>query len=114
MNNIPKVIYGNVLNNGLIDNLPHNGIVEVACLVNSNGVQPCHFGRIPEHLAALNKSNMSFFELAVDAVINKDKQMAMQALMIDPLTSAVCSLEEIKQLFDELYEAEKEYISELK
>lgn len=113
INSTPKVIYGNVINNGLIENLPYDGIVEVACLVNSNGVQPCHFGKIPEHLAALNRSNMSFFQLAVDAVIKKDKQMAMQALMIDPLTSAVCSLEEIKQLFNELYEAEKEYIAEL-
>ena len=54
----PTVIYGNVRNTGLIDNLP-DGCVEVACLVDHNGVQPCHFGPLPEQLAALNRSHMS-------------------------------------------------------
>ncbi len=69
--NKPTVIYGNVLNTGLIDNLPQDGIVEVACLVDGSGIQPTHFGRLPEHLAALNKSNMSFFDLAVTAFFGK-------------------------------------------
>jgi alpha-galactosidase len=56
---------------------------------------------------------MAFFELAVEAVLQKDRQMATQALMLDPLTAAVCSLDEIKAMFDELYEAEKAYIAEL-
>lgn len=113
MTNTPKVIYGNVLNTGLIDNLPQDGIVEVACMIDRNGINPCYYGKLPEHLAALNKSNMSFFELAVSAVLEKNKEMAMQALMVDPLTAAVCSLEEIKSMFDELYEAEIDYIAEL-
>ncbi len=112
--NKPTVIYGNVLNTGLIDNLPQDGIVEVACLVDGSGIQPTHFGRLPEHLAALNKSNMSFFDLAVTAFLEKDREMALHALMIDPLTAAVCSLHEIKAMFFELYTAEKEYIAELK
>lgn len=112
--NKPNVIYGNVLNTGLIDNLPQNGIVEVACLVDRNGVQPCHFGSLPEHLAALNRSNMAFFELAVSAVLEKDRSMAERALMIDPLTAAVCSLDEIRAMFDELYEAEQHLVARLR
>lgn len=109
--NIPKVIYGNVPNNGLITNLPQDGVVEVACLVDRNGVNPTHFGKLPTHLAALCQSNMAFFDLAVSAVLEKDKEKAFHALTIDPLTAAVCSLKEIKDMFNELYESEKEYIN---
>jgi alpha-galactosidase len=112
--NTPKVIYGNVMNKGLIENLPSDGIVEVACMINANGINPCRFGRLPEHMAQLNRSNMAFFELDVEAVLNKDRDAALHALMIDPLTAAVCSLSEIKSMFDELYEADREYIIELK
>jgi len=112
--NEPKVIYGNVLNNGLIGNLPSTGVVEVACMINQNGINPCHFGNLPEHLAALCRSNMAFFDLAVNSVLNKDKEMALHALMVDPLTAAVCSLSEIRSMFDELFEAEKDYIGDLK
>ena len=112
--NEPKVIYGNVMNHGLIENLNTDGVVEVACMVDQNGVHPCRFGKLPEHLAALCRSNMAFFELAVEAVLNKDKETAMHALMVVPLTSAVCSLGEIKEMFEELYNGEREYIGELK
>jgi alpha-galactosidase len=108
--NIPQIIYGNVPNEGLISNLPSNGIVEVECMVDKTGIHPLSFGKLPEHLAALNRSNMAFFELAVSAALQKDKEMAFYALMLDPLTSAVCSLSEIKNMFEELYEADKEYI----
>lgn len=114
VNNTPKIIYGNVLNNGLIENLPSNGVVEVACLIDQNGIQPCQFGKLPEHLAALCRSNMAFFELAVEAVLEKDKEKAFYALTVDPLTSAVCSLSEIKSMFDELFEAEKEFIGDIR
>ncbi|MEC0210358.1 alpha-galactosidase [Paenibacillus ehimensis] len=112
--NEPKVIYGNVVNQGLISNLPQDGVVEVACMVDRNGVNPCRFGRLPEHLAALCRSNMAFFELAVSAVLERDKDMALHALMVDPLTSAVCSLDEIKVMFEELYEAERAFVPELR
>jgi alpha-galactosidase len=110
--NEPKVIYGNVLNEGLIANLPADGVVEVACLVDRTGVHPTKFGKLPEHLAALCRSNMAFFELSVSAVMERDRDMALHALMVDPLTSAVCSLSEIEQMFDELYNAEKSYVGE--
>lgn len=108
--NEPKVVYGNVLNEGLIANLPADGVVEVACLVDRSGVHPTKYGRLPEHLAALCRSNMAFFELSVNAVLERDREMALHALMVDPLTSAVCSLSEIEQMFDELFEAESDYI----
>ncbi|GIO30211.1 MULTISPECIES: alpha-galactosidase [Paenibacillus] len=114
LKNEPKVIYGNVPNEGLIHNLPQNGVVEVACMIDRNGVNPCRFGELPEHLAALCRSNMAFFELAVGAVLENDKDMARQALMVDPLSAAVCSLKEISDMFEELYEAERDFIPDLR
>ena len=90
---------------------PRGGCVEVPVLVDENGVSPCRFGPLPEVLAALNRAHMSFHELAVQAVLEKDREAALHALMIDPLTSAVCSLDEIRELFDALYEAEREYVT---
>jgi alpha-galactosidase len=108
-NNTPTVIYGNVLNEGLIDNLPA-GCVEVACLVDRNGVQPVRFGPLPEQLAALNRAHMAVHELMAQALIGRDRQAALHALMLDPLTAAVCSLDEIKVMFDEMWEAQREYL----
>ena len=98
----PQVIYGNVLNTGLIDNLPQDGVVEVACLVDGKGVQPTHFGRLPEQLANLDRQHMAFHNLVATAVLDQDREAAVHALMGDPLTAAVCSLAEIRQLFDEM------------
>jgi len=109
---VPAVIYGNVPNMGLIDNLPQDGVVEVACLVDSKGVQPTHFGRLPTQLAALNKQHMAFHDLVATAVLEKDREAAVHALMIDPLTAAVCSLEEIRQMFDEMAAVQRDYLPE--
>ena len=106
----PARIHGNVLNAGLIDNLPQDGCVEVPCLIDGNGLQPCHFGRLPTQLAALNQTHMAVHELTVTALLEGDREAAVHALMLDPLTAAVCSLEEIRSLFDELYESEREFI----
>ena len=103
----PKSIHGNVLNNGAIDNLP-NGCVEVECRVDRNGIATQHFGPLPEQLAALNRAHMAVHELVVDALLNRDRSKAKYALMLDPLTAAVCSPEEIDRLFDEMWEAERE------
>ncbi len=110
VNEKPAVIYGNVPNRGLIENLPYEGIVEVACLVDRKGIQPTRFGRLPEHLAALCRSNMSFFELAVQAVLEQDREKALYALYVDPLSAAVCSPAEIKSMFEELWEADRAYL----
>ena len=108
-----QIIYGNVLNTGLITNLPQNEVVEVACLVDRNGIHPVYFGELPPQLAALCRSNMAVYDMTVRAIMNNSYEMAEQALMLDPLTSAVCSLEEIRNMFRELYEAEKEYLPKL-
>ena len=108
-----KIIYGNVLNTGLITNLPQNEVVEVACLIDRNGIQPIHFGELPPQLAALCRSNMPVYDMTVRAIMENSYEMAEQALMLDPLTSAVCSLDEIRSMFRELYEAEKEYLPKL-
>ena len=102
-------IYGNVLNQGSIDNLP-NGCVEVECRVDRDGIHAQRFGRLPEQLAGLNRSHMAVHELVVEALLERSKEKARYALMLDPLTAAVCSLDEIARLFDEMWEAERESI----
>jgi alpha-galactosidase len=99
-------IHGNVRNEGWIDNLP-DGCVEVECSVGRGGVKPVHFGALPEQLAALNRSHMAVHELVVQALMERDRGKARYALMLDPLTAAVCSLEEIDRLFDEMWESER-------
>jgi alpha-galactosidase len=105
----PAVIYGNVRNTGLIDNLP-DGCVEVACLVDRNGVQPAHFGPLPEQLAALNRSHMAVHTLMMDALLHHDREAARYALLLDPLTAAVCSPAEISAMFDEMWAAQRPYL----
>ena len=108
------VVHGNVPNNGCIENLPQDGCVEVACLVNRNGIQPTHFGRLPRQMAAICDSNMRMFDLAVEAVLHRSKEMAAQALMLDPLTSAVCCPAEIWEMTMRLFDAEAAYLPDYK
>ena len=109
---VPAVVYGNVANDGLIDNLPLDGVVEVPCLVDRKGLQPTHFGPLPTQLAAINSQHMAFHELTVESVLEEDREAAVHALMMDPLTAAVCSLEEISLMFDEMVAAQKPYLPE--
>ena len=106
----PLEIYGNVTNDGAVANLP-DGCVEVACRVDGNGVQPCPFGALPEQLAGLNRAHMSVHELVVQALFERDREKARLALMLDPLTAAVCSLDEISAMFDEMWDAERPYLT---
>jgi len=108
--NRPQVIYGNVYNSGLIENLPQDSCVEVACLVDRNGVQPLYFGRLPAHLAALDSAHIMVHDLMVQALLNEDREAAVHALMLDPLTAAVCTLAEIRQMFDEMAATQKAYL----
>lgn len=107
---VPYVIHGNVANHGLISNLPEDGCVEVACLVDRHGIQPTVYGRLPKQMAAICDSNMRMFDLGADAAIAKSIQLAEHALMLDPLTSAVCSPAEIRELCRRLFEAEAQYL----
>ena len=102
----PTVVHGNVRNASLIDNLP-DGCVEVASRVDSSGIHPIPFGPLPEQCAAMNRAHMTVHELMVQALLEQDREAARHALMLDPLTAAVCSLEEISSMFDEMWEAQR-------
>lgn len=108
--NVPFVAHLTVPNNFLIENLPCDGVVEVACLLNSSGVQPTHFGELPPQLAALCDWHMRMYELAAKACIERSKEAAIHALLLDPLTAAVCSPAEIKKMTLELFKAEKAFL----
>jgi len=107
----PLSIWGNVVNDGAITNLPEGGGVEVECKVEGRGFQPVKFGKLPEQLAALNRAHMAVHELVVDALLRHDRQSALYALMIDPLTAAVCSLAEIEKMFNEMWAAERQFLA---
>lgn len=106
----PTVIHGNVPNHSLIDNLPAGSCVEVACLVDKNGVQPTRYGALPPQCAALNQTNINVQELAVAAVLTGDKAHIYHAIALDPLTAAVCTLDEIRAMTDELFAANVHYL----
>ncbi len=106
----PVSIWGNVTNGGSIDNLP-DGCVEVECKVDRNGFHPVHFGKLPEQLAALNRGHMAVHELVVEALLERDRTKALYALSLDPLTAAVCSLEEIEKMFGEMWDAQRPFLA---
>jgi alpha-galactosidase len=96
---------GNVMNRGLIDNLPEGACVEVPVLVNQHGVFPTHVGGLPPQLAALDRHAIALQELTVQAALTKDRDMIYQAAMMDPLVSSVLPLQQIWQLVDDMIEA---------
>lgn len=104
--NRPFVLHATVINYGLIDNLPQGQCVEVAVMVDGNGFNPCRFGELPPQMAAICRSNMAMFELGVIAALESSREAAAHALMLDPLTAAVLSPAEIKQMTEELIEAQ--------
>jgi alpha-galactosidase len=102
-------IHGNVVNDGAIDNLS-GGCVEVECIVDRGGIQAQPFGKLPEQLAALNRAHMAVHELVVQSLLERDRRKALYALSLDPLTAAVCSLAEIESMFEEMWEAQRDYL----
>jgi len=108
--NTPRVIYGNVLNNNLITNLPRGCCVEVPCLVDASGIRPTVVGRIPPQLAALQQTNINVQGLAVEAALTGKKEHVYHAAMLDPHTAAELTLDEIEKLVDDLFEAHGEII----
>lgn len=98
-------IGGNVLNRGLITNLPSNACVEVPCLVNRNGVQPTVIGDLPEQCAALNRTNINVHLLAIEAARTLKKDYIYQAVMLDPHASSELSIDDIVSMCDDLIEA---------
>jgi alpha-galactosidase len=106
----PVVIYGNVLNHGLIDNLPPGCCVEVPCLVDKNGIQPTHIGALPPHLAALMQTNINVQALTVEAALTGKREHIYHAAMLDPHTAAELSLEQIWSLVDDLIDAHGDWL----
>jgi alpha-galactosidase len=110
--NQPFRFNGNVRNEGLIGNLPPECCVEVPCLVDGTGVRPCHVGDLPAHLAALNMSNVAVQKLTVAACLERSREQAYYATALDPLTAGQCDLDQIRAMFDELWEADRPWLQD--
>ncbi|OON94056.1 MAG: alpha-glucosidase/alpha-galactosidase [Candidatus Epulonipiscium fishelsonii] len=108
--NIPYKIGGNVINNGLISNLPSNACVEVPCLVDGSGVNPCYVGELPLQLAAMNMTNIMPQLLTIEAAATRKKEYIYQAAMLDPHTAAELSIDDIVSMCNELIEAHGEFM----
>ncbi len=107
---VPYKIGGNVINRGLIENLPSDACVEVPCLVNKAGVQPTVVGRLPLVCAAMNMTNIQVQLLTIEAAVTKKKEAIYQAAMLDPHTSSELSVDDIVRMCDELIEAHGDYL----
>lgn len=108
----PALIYGNVPNNGLIENLPDECIVEVPCHVDRNGIQPIRIGRIPSQLSAVMNLSVSVQQLTVEAALTKSRERIYQAALLDPHTSAELSPDQIWSLVDDLIEQHGDLLPE--
>ena len=108
----PYCIGGNVLNTGLIPNLPEEACVEVPCLVNKLGIQPTVVGKLPEQLACMNRTNINCQLMTIEAAVTRKKEHIYHAAMFDPLTSSQLSIDDIIALCDDLIEAHKGWLPE--
>jgi alpha-galactosidase len=107
---IPRVVYGNVPNYHLIDNLPQGCCVEVPCLIDKNGIQPTRIGSLPPQLAALMQTNINVQTLTVEAALTGKREHIYHAAMLDPHTAAELDLEQIWSLVDDLIEQHGEWL----
>ena len=110
----PFTFNANIINNGCITNLPNDACVEVPTLVDRTGYHPMMVGELPAHLAILINNTAAIENLVVEACMEKNKRKVIQAVCMDPLTSAVCSLDEIFSMCEELFEANKEFLGDYK
>ena len=101
---------GNVMNNGLIDNLPTDCCVEVTCLANAGGIQPTHVGSLPHQLAALNLRQISVHQLVVDAALTGKKDCIYQAALLDPRCSSELTIDETRNLVDDMIAAHGDWL----
>ena len=113
LTNEPDCVYANVMNDGLVTNLPRFAAVEVASLVDRNGVHPCRFGDLPTVCAGLCQMEMAVHQLAVEAVLERDRSKVYHALMLDPLTHSVMDLDDMKNLANELIDGQQEWLGEV-
>ncbi|NLK03117.1 MAG: alpha-glucosidase/alpha-galactosidase [Clostridiales bacterium] len=112
LTNKPIKIGGNVLNTGLIENLPYDACVEVPCLVDGQGIHPCYVGRLPVQLAAMNMTNINVHLLTIEAARTKKRENIYQAAMLDPHTAAELSIDDIVKMCDEMIEAHGVYMKD--
>ncbi|MBN1943359.1 MAG: alpha-glucosidase/alpha-galactosidase [Phycisphaerae bacterium] len=110
---VPFRIHGNVLNNGLITNLPSKAVVEVPCLVDKNGVQGCYVGDLPEVCAAINRLSINVQLLTLEALLTGKKDPVYQAAMLDSHAAAELTLDEIRNMCDDLFEAHGDMLPKL-
>ncbi|GIP06660.1 alpha-galactosidase [Paenibacillus lautus] len=108
--NKPFKIGGNVMNTGLITNLPKEACVEVPCLVDASGVTPTYVGDLPPQCAALNRTNINTQLLTLEAAATGKKEHIYHAAMLDPHTAAELSMDDIKSLCDDLIEAHGDWL----
>ncbi len=110
----PFRIHGSVMNKGIITNLPAKACVEVPCMVDRNGVNPCHVGALPEQCAALNMTNVNVHILVVEAALTLKRDKIYQAAFMDPHTSAELNLDQIRSLCDDLIKAHGRFLPRYK
>jgi alpha-galactosidase len=108
--NKPLVFYGNVTNHGLITNLPQGCCVEVACLADGSGITPTYAGALPPQLAAILRTNVNVQELIVHAAKTRSVDAVRHAVMLDPLVGAVCTLDQIRDMTNEMLAAQKQWL----
>jgi alpha-galactosidase len=108
----PYRIHGNVLNTGLITNLPQNACVEVPCMIDRNGINPCFVGDLPEQCAALNRTNINVQLLTIEAAKTLKKEYIYMAAMLDPHTSSELSIDDIVSMCNDMIEAHKGWLPE--
>ena len=101
---------GNIINHGNIDNLPKNACVEVPIIVENRKLTPQNVGSLPGQLAALNLTNINMQMLGTEAIVSGDPEMLFAAIALDPLTQAVCSLEETRNMVCDMFEAQKQLL----
>jgi len=109
--NRPYEIGGNMINTGhLITNLPADACVEVPCLVNGQGIHPCHVGRLPVQCAAMNMTNINVQLLTIEAAVTKKKEHIYQAAMLDPHTGSELDIDTIVKMVDDLIDAHGDWL----
>lgn len=111
---IPFRLNGNVRNDGYVDNLPAGCCVEIPVYVDEGGLHPLKVGNLPPQCAALNQSNISVQTLCAEAALCGDPEYVVQAIAMDPLTSSVCTLKDIRDMTGEMLEAESPWLPQFK
>jgi alpha-galactosidase len=108
---LPRRVNVNVDNLGLITNLPNGCCVEAPCMVDDVGVHPLYVGDLPPQCASLNRTNINVQEMGVLAAVENDKNAALQAILLDPLTSSILTIDETRKMVEEMFDAEKTYLN---